>query len=135
MEIVVGSFSFFIVLVVSGPVIPEELAGRAHGALDLPQRAAPLVGERVERADVGQRRQLVAAQAGALDDLLDRREAADRAAAARSTRARRCCRNTSASSARRSSRPPRSSTRRPSHISAHSSGGASVFVLSNAAIA
>ncbi len=54
-----------------GSRIPIEFARRANGFFHLPERAPALVGERIERADVGQRRQLVAAQPRALHDLLD----------------------------------------------------------------
>src|SRR5688572_582650 len=48
----------------------EKLASGPDSPFDLPQCAASFVGERVERADVSERRQLVAAKAGALDDIL-----------------------------------------------------------------
>ena len=49
----------------------EELAGRANGALDLPQRAAAIVSKRIQRADFGECRDFVAAQAAFLDQIFD----------------------------------------------------------------
>src|SRR5436853_6274614 len=57
----------------------KQLAGWPHATLDLPESASALVGERIQRADVGERRQLVAPQPRPLHDLLDRCEAPDRA--------------------------------------------------------
>jgi hypothetical protein len=48
----------------------KELSGRPHGAFDLPERAPAIETEPVERADLGERRQLVAANAGAGDQVL-----------------------------------------------------------------
>ena len=45
----------------------NNLPRRSHRPLDLPQRAAAIVAERIQRADLGERRQLVAAKAGAGD--------------------------------------------------------------------
>jgi len=49
----------------------KQCAGRPNSAFNLPQRTAPLVRERIERADICQRRQFVTPQAGFLHDLLD----------------------------------------------------------------
>jgi hypothetical protein len=38
----------------------EQLARRSRGSFDLPQRAAAIVPECVERADLGQRREFIA---------------------------------------------------------------------------
>ena len=54
----------------------EYLTRRTYGLLDLPQRAPPFVGERIQRSDIGQRRQLVTAQARAVRDVLDGRKPA-----------------------------------------------------------
>ena len=62
----------------------EQLAGWADGALGLPQRRAAIVAERVQRADVGERHELVAAQAGARDEIVERGEASRRRARAAS---------------------------------------------------
>src|SRR5215208_6293461 len=56
----------------------EHLTSRPDSALNLPERTASFVGERIECTNVGKRRQLVTAQAGALHDVLDRSEAAGR---------------------------------------------------------
>src|SRR5947209_18901560 len=56
----------------------EQFAGWAHRSLGLPQRGAAIVAKRIERADVGQRDQLVAAQTRACDEVVDRSEAARR---------------------------------------------------------
>jgi hypothetical protein len=72
-----GSFSFvwdlgFGVWVLGFVVLSfKELPRRPDRALHLPERAPPLVGERVERADVGERRQLVAAEARPPHEVLD----------------------------------------------------------------
>jgi hypothetical protein len=49
----------------------EQFAGRTHGTLDLPERAAPMVAQRVQRADFCERRQLVTPQTGAADQVFD----------------------------------------------------------------
>jgi hypothetical protein len=56
----------------------EHFTSGPHRALNLPEGASTLVGKRVQCPDVGERRQLVAAQAGALHDVFDRAEAAGR---------------------------------------------------------
>ena len=50
-------------------IVLEQLAGGSNGALDLPQGAPALVRERVQRADVRQRRQLVPPQPGAANEV------------------------------------------------------------------
>ena len=52
--------------------IVEQLTFRPHGFLDLPQCAAPIVAERIERTDFRQRRELVAANASAGDEIVER---------------------------------------------------------------
>ena len=115
-------------------VLPrEQLPCRPHRSLDLPQRAAAVVAERVQRADFRQRRQLVAAHAvrairssmevnrsprfagprirgsrvGGSRSVLGARELAERSGhvALSPIRARRCCRS------RPPSASPRASTR------------------------
>ena len=54
----------------------KQLTARADGALGLPERGAAIVAQRVERADVGERDQLVAAKAAARDEIVERGEAA-----------------------------------------------------------
>src|SRR5204862_8259193 len=61
-----GSFAFFSFFVLAWRL--KELTSRPHTALHLPQRASPLIRKRIQRADIRQRRQLVAAQARALHD-------------------------------------------------------------------
>jgi hypothetical protein len=51
-----------------------ELPRWPDGPLDLPQRAAAVVPERFERADLGERRQLVTACAGPGDERVKRRK-------------------------------------------------------------
>src|SRR5262245_23760641 len=50
----------------------EQLTAQPDGALGLPQRGSAVVAERIERADVGQRHDLVAAEAGAGDQRFER---------------------------------------------------------------
>jgi hypothetical protein len=52
-------------------LVVEQLAGRTNGALDLPQRAAAIVPERIQRTDLCQRGNLVAAQTAFFDQILD----------------------------------------------------------------
>ena len=58
----------------TGPVC-EELAARTNRALGLPERGAAVVAERVQRADVGERDELVAAQPRARREIVERFEA------------------------------------------------------------
>src|SRR5205085_6183937 len=53
----------------------KELARWTDGAFGLPEGGAAVVAERVQRADVGERHQFVAAEAGAGDEIVDRAEA------------------------------------------------------------
>src|SRR6185295_20331201 len=53
----------------------EQLSRWSHGALGLPERGAAIVAESVQRADVGERDDLVAAKAGARDQVVERAEA------------------------------------------------------------
>ena len=53
------------------PRLLEEFAGGSNGLLDLPERRAPIEAEGIERADLGERGHLVAAQAGAADELVE----------------------------------------------------------------
>ena len=57
-----------------GPV-GKQVARGANHPLGLPQRRAPVVPEGIQRADVGQRHHLVAAQPDARDQIVERREA------------------------------------------------------------
>jgi hypothetical protein len=50
----------------------EQFPGGPDRPLDLPQCAAAMVPERVERADFGERRQLVPPQSHARDEIVDR---------------------------------------------------------------
>src|SRR3954462_4862526 len=52
----------------------EELAGGADRLLDLSQRSAPVESESIQRADLGQRGDLVTAQAAAANELIERLE-------------------------------------------------------------
>jgi hypothetical protein len=52
----------------------EQLTTRSHGSFGLPQRGPAVVAERVERPDVGEGDELVAAEAGASDEVVDRGE-------------------------------------------------------------
>ena len=61
--------------------IVEQLARGPDGALGLPERRAAVVAEGVQRADVGERDDFVAPQAGARDEIVERHEAAARPAA------------------------------------------------------
>src|SRR5205823_4061851 len=54
----------------------EELAGGPHRTLGLPERRAAVVAERVQRADVGERDDFVAAEASPRDEIVERNEAA-----------------------------------------------------------
>ena len=49
----------------------EQFAARTHGTLGLPERRAPVVAERVQRADVGQRDDFVAAKPRARDEIVE----------------------------------------------------------------
>ena len=49
----------------------EQFAGRPHGALSLPERRAAIVAERVQRADVGERDDFVAAHTGPRDEIIE----------------------------------------------------------------
>ena len=49
----------------------EQFARGADGLFDLPQRRAAIEAERVERADFSERRDLVAPQAGAADEIIE----------------------------------------------------------------
>ena len=59
-----------------------QLPRRPDRPLHLPQRLAPRVAERVERANLGQHRQLLAVDAGARHEVVDRAEASDASATA-----------------------------------------------------
>ena len=84
------------------PVVFEHLTGGSHRPFDLPERAAPIVAERVERTDLGERRQLVAAESGAGDQIFNgaiagaggqrRRSSPPRAGCSSPTHTRRHCR-------------------------------------------
>src|SRR5947209_8855578 len=52
----------------------KQLAARAHGPLRLPQGRSAVVAERIERADVGERDDLVAPETGAGDEIIERCE-------------------------------------------------------------
>ena len=67
----------------------QQLTGRPHRPLDLPQRAPPFVRKCVQRADVGQGGQLVAAEAGAAARRLRSMRSGPWDAAAPSTRSSR----------------------------------------------
>jgi len=54
----------------------KQFTARTHGTLRLPERRTAIVAERVERADVGERHDLVAAKAGAGDEIVERFETA-----------------------------------------------------------
>ena len=49
----------------------KQLSRRPDGLLNLPQRRAPIVAERIQRADVGERLQLLAAQVRARNEILN----------------------------------------------------------------
>ena len=49
----------------------EELAARSHRTLGLPQRGTTIVAERVERADVGEGHDFVAAQASTRNEIVE----------------------------------------------------------------
>ena len=49
----------------------EELATRPHRTLGLPQRGTAIVAERVERADVGEGHDFVAAQASTRNEIVE----------------------------------------------------------------
>src|SRR5207237_9657503 len=53
----------------------KHLTARAYGALRLPQRGSAVVAERIERADIGERHDLVAAESGARDEIVEGAEA------------------------------------------------------------
>src|SRR5687767_5823666 len=55
--------------------VSEEFAGRPYRLFDLPQRRAPIESERVQRADLRERRDFVAPHAAAPDQLIERVEA------------------------------------------------------------
>jgi hypothetical protein len=52
----------------------EQISRGADRALDLPQRAAPIVTECVQRADLRERGQFVPPESGARDEIFDGRE-------------------------------------------------------------
>src|SRR5437763_12592624 len=53
----------------------KRLTARAYGALRLPQRGSAVVAERIERADIGERHDLVAAESGAREEMVEGAEA------------------------------------------------------------
>jgi hypothetical protein len=53
----------------------EQFAGWTNRAFDLPQRAAAIVAEGVERADLCERRQLIASDTRSRDEIFDRDKA------------------------------------------------------------
>jgi hypothetical protein len=53
----------------------EQFASGPNGTLDLPKGATPLVGKRIQCANISQCRELVAAESGTLHDIFDRSEA------------------------------------------------------------